>query len=174
MSTTKKTKVKAPAAVAVPQTRDDCAAMIRTLGDRLRDIAREELQMNDAIAVITAERQPRIDALREQTKGLTSAIQTWCEANREALTDGNKVKFANLITGEVTWRARPPSVRVQSADAVIETLQRLGLDRFVRTKEEVNKEAILNEPDAVRGVAGITVVSGVEDFAVTPFEQEAS
>lgn len=173
MSTPKKTKVKAPAAVAVPQTRDDCAAMIRTLGDALRETSRQELEMNDAIAVITAERQPAIDALRAKTKALTTAIQTWCEANRDSLTDGGKVKFANLITGEVTWRQRPPSVRVTGSDDVIQTLQRLGLERFVRIKEEVNKEAILNDPDAVRGVAGIAVVSGVEDFAVTPFEQEA-
>lgn len=171
---TPKSKVKAKAQVCVPQSRDDCAADIRKLGDVQREITRAELSMNDAIAVITAQHQPQLDALREQAKNISAGIQTWCEANRETLTDGGKVKTANLITGEVNWRTRPPSVRISSSETVIETLQRLGLERFVRTKEEVNKEAVLAEPDAVRGVAGITLVSGVEDFAITPFEQEAA
>ena len=55
-------------------------------------------------------------------------------------------------------------------DAVIEHLKSLGLQRFVRTKEEPNKEAMLAEPDAVRGVAGITLNTGVEDFTITPFQ----
>ena len=101
-------------------------------------------------------------------------MQGFCEANRSELTNGGKVKTANLITGEVQWRQRPPSVSVRGAESVIETLVRLGLNVFVRTKEEINKEAILNEPDAVKGVAGITVVTGVEDFVITPFEQAAA
>ena len=42
-----------------------------------------------------------------------------------------------------------------------------------RVKIEPNKEAILNEPDAVRGIAGISIVTGQEDFAVVPFEAKA-
>lgn len=112
-----------------------------------------------------------MDALKEQLATLQDGVQGYCEAHRLELTDGGKVKTANLITGEVQWRQRPPSVSVRGSDTVIEMLKRLGLGRFVRTKEEVNKEAILNEPDEVRGVAGLTVVTGVEDFVITPFEQ---
>ena len=72
------------------------------------------------------------------------------------------------------WRQRPPSVAVRGADAVIAALKKLGLSRFVRTKEEVNKEAILNDAEAVRGVGGISINSGVEDFVITPFEAEVA
>ena len=34
-------------------------------------------------------------------------------------------KTANLVTGEVAWRIRPPSVRITGADNVVETLQRM-------------------------------------------------
>ncbi len=54
------------------------------------------------------------------------------------------------------------------------TLSRMGLDRFVRLKREPNKEAMLAEPDAVRGIAGVSIVTGVEDFIVTPFEVEVT
>jgi len=171
---TKPTKVKAKAATYVPQSRDDCAADIRKLGDLNREITRATAAMNDAIAEITAQHQPQLEALRKQANELATGVQTWCEANRDTLTDGGKTKTANLVTGEVSWRIRPPSVSVRGADAVMETLQRLQLTRFIRTRDEINKEAILNEPDAVRGVAGIAIVTGVEDFNITPFEQEAA
>lgn len=168
------TRLKAKAQAYVAQTKDDAAADIRKIGDLQRELLRATAEMNDAIAAVAHNYQPRLDTLGEQIKTLQDGVQAWCEAHRDELTDAGRVKTANLVTGEVQWRQRPPSVSVRGAESVIETLKRLGLAKFVRTKEEVNKEAILNEPDEVRGVAGITIVTGVEDFAITPFEQEAA
>jgi len=168
------TRLKAKAQVYVPQTRDEAAADIRKIGDLQRQFLRAQTAMNDEIAVITSASQPTLDEFKAQLTTLQEAVQGYCEANRAELTNDYKVKTANLITGEVQWRQRPPSVSVRGAESVIETLMRLGLNMFVRTKEEINKEAILNEPDAVKGVAGITVVTGVEDFVITPFEQAAA
>lgn len=170
-----KRRIKTPALTeAPPQTRDDCAIWIKDLGDINRELARAEAAMNDEIGQITERWQPGLDALKARRDAKLTGIQTWAEAHRDALTEGGKTKTANMITGLVQWRQRPPSVTVRGAEAVLETLRRLDLGRYIRTKEEVNKEAILNEPDGVRGVAGITLVSGVEDFVVTPFEQSTS
>lgn len=168
------TRLKTKAQIYVPQSRDEAAADIRKIGDLQRQALRQELAMNDSIAEITEKFQPHIDAIKEQLKTLQEGVQGYCEAHRIELTDGGKVKTANLITGEVQWRQRPPSVSVRGAEAVIETLKRLGFARFIRSKEEINKDAVLNEPDEVRGVAGLTVVTGVEDFVITPFEQEVN
>jgi phage host-nuclease inhibitor protein Gam len=165
-------KLKTPAQTYAPQTQDDCAADIKKLGDLQRDHARMTADMNDEIAVITKTHQPQLDAIKARTELLQKGVQTYCEAHRDSLTQGGKVKTANLITGEVQWRQRPPSVGVRGADAVIEMLKRLGLHKFLRTKEEINKEAILNEPDEARGVAGLSIVTGVEDFVITPFEAQ--
>ncbi len=129
--------------------------------------------MNDAIAEITEKYASQIAPLKTSIETLSKGVQGWCEANRDELTNGGKVKTANLVTGDVSWRQRPPSVSIRGVDAVMETLERLGLQRFIRTKQEINKEAILLEPKAVAGVAGITVKSGIEDFSIIPFEQEA-
>ncbi|MGX2038773.1 host-nuclease inhibitor Gam family protein [Methylocaldum sp. MU1018] len=170
----RKTRIKAPALAELPpQTREDCAVWIKALGDIQRELARVETEMNDAIGEITQTYQPQIDALKAKIAAKQTGIQTWAEAHREELTEGGKTKTANLITGLVQWRQRPPSVTIRGVDAVLETLERLGLSRFIRTKREPNKEAMLNEPEAVKGVAGISIVQGVEDFIVTPFEQEA-
>lgn len=167
------TRLKTAAREPSPQTRDETAATIRRIGDLAREQARTQSELNDAIAHLTERYQPRLDTLAEQIRALQAGVQTWCEAHRDDLTDGGRSKTANLITGEVSWRVRPPSCRITGAPAVIETLFRLGLGRFVRVKNEINKEAILNEPEAVAGVAGISIASGIEDFVITPFEIEA-
>jgi phage host-nuclease inhibitor protein Gam len=127
--------------------------------------------MNDEIAAITEKYQPGIDKVKATVESLQTGVQAWCEANRDALTNSGKVKTANLITGNVLWRQRPPSVGIRGVDAVLERLKKMGLERFIRTKEEPNREAMLNEPNAVRTIPGITIVSGVEDFVIEPFEQ---
>lgn len=164
------TRIRKTAQVYACNSREEAQIAIKHLGDLQREHIRLSTELNDAIARLTEAEAPRLDALRQRMDTLQAGVQTWCEANREQLC--GKSKTANLITGEVAWRVRPPSVRVTGTDSVIDLLKRMALGRFVRTKEEVNKEAILNEPDSVMGVAGIKVVSGVEDFIVTPFEVE--
>jgi phage host-nuclease inhibitor protein Gam len=165
-------KSKAAAAANIPQSRTECAMAIRVLGDRQREFERLRADMNDRIAHVTAEFQPQLDALSDLISPLQTGIQTWCESHRvDLLGEADRLgKTADLVTGEVAWRQRPPSVRISGADAVCDTLLRMGLGRFVRVKNEPNKDAMLTEPQAVRGIAGITIVSGVEDFIISPRE----
>lgn len=170
------TRLKSKAVSApVPQSKQEVAQAIRRLGDTKRELERLRSQMNDRIAAVAEEFGALMTPLADAIAAEQTGIQTWCEAHRVDLCgEGDKLgKTANLVTGEVGWRARPPSVRVTNADGVIETLIRMGLHPFVRTKQEVNKEAILADPEKVRGIAGIALVKGVEDFFVVPFEAAA-
>ena len=164
-------KLKAKAQTYAPQSKADCQADIKKLGDLQRDFLREQANLNDAIGSLTKAAAPRLTQLTERIELLQAGVQTWCEANRKDLCGTGKT--ANLITGEVAWRVRPPSVTIRGVETVLENLKNLGLERFVRVKEEPNKDAMLNEQDAVRGVAGITINSGIEDFTITPFEVSA-
>ncbi|WP_458066250.1 host-nuclease inhibitor Gam family protein, partial [Pseudomonas aeruginosa] len=76
--------------------------------------------MNDEIGQITERYSEPAEDLKKRLAVLQGGVQSWCEANRAELTDNNKVKYANLTTGEVQWRIRPPSVTVRGADAVLE------------------------------------------------------
>lgn len=162
-------KLKSTAqSAAVPQSKADVQRDIKLLGDAQREMVRMETLINDELGKLTKTLAPRIELLRMQITGLQSGVQTWCEAHRLEIC--GKGKSANLITGEVSWRQRPPSVTVRNAESVIDQLGQLGLTEFVRTKHEVNKDAILAAPEQVKGVRGITVNTGVEDFVITPFE----
>ncbi|MDD4946441.1 MAG: host-nuclease inhibitor Gam family protein, partial [Gallionella sp.] len=94
----KPARLKTPAQIYTSQSRDDAAADIRKIGDLQRDLQRVAAEMNDAIAHITSTYQPRLEAVNEQITTLQQGVQSWCEANRDDLTNGGKVKTANLIT----------------------------------------------------------------------------
>lgn len=168
----KKTRVKNLALVSSPQSMDECATYINDIGRINREIAANTAAMNDEIAEVTERYNANFNALKLKLKELQSGVQCWCEANRDVLTNGGKAKSGYFVTGSVQWRQKPPSVTVTGVDAVISVLKSMGLGRFVRTKEEVNKDAILNEKDAIKGVPGLVIKSGVEEFVIEPFEQD--
>ncbi len=159
------------AAFRVPQHRDEVIEAIAEIGRRQRERTRIETAMNDDLAKVREawERQaaPHLERIKELSRG----VQLWCEVHRDALTQGGKVKFARLASGEIKWRLTPPKVVIRALDAVVEALKQAHLDRLIRIKEEPNKEAILNEPEAVEGIKGITITQK-EDFVIVPFETE--
>ncbi|NSW85231.1 MAG: host-nuclease inhibitor Gam family protein [Syntrophobacteraceae bacterium] len=157
--------------VGVPQTREAVIEAIAEIGRRQRERDRIETEMNEELSAIKARYEEMARPHVEAVKALTTGVQIWCEANRNVLTQGGKVKYASFETGEVRWRTTPPKVIVRGVDQVIEQLRSLGLMRFIRLKEEVNKEAILSEPEAVVMVKGISIAQS-EDFVVEPFKVE--
>ena len=158
----------------VPQSTDDCDDMIRALGDVRREIARIDADMGDKLAETKEKFETRAQPLKEKAEELLGGVETFCAANRDRLTNGGKVKFATLKNGEVKWRVRPPKVTVRGKDNILDALRELGLSRFIRVKEDINKEAMLEEPDAVKSIKGLTIGSEGEDFVVEPFESSLS
>lgn len=158
----------------VPQSQNEADTMIKELGEARRRIARVEADMNDQLAKIKEKFEAKAADDKDIAKQLISGVEDWCSANRNEITNDGKVKFAKFGNGEVKWRTRPPRVSIRGVEAVLENLRNLGLQKFIRTKEEINKDAILNEPDEARSVAGISIGSEGEDFVVEPFEDELS
>lgn len=168
-----KTRIKAPAvAVAIPKSREETSAAIAEIGLVQRELTRIEAAMNDELAAIKEKWEAEADPLKLKIQSLTVGVQTWCEGHRGELLKGD-AKTAIFAAGEVQWRTRPPRAVIRGVEAVMDTLRRLGLSRFIRAKEEINKEAILNEPAAVAGISGISIEQG-EDFVIKPFEAQLS
>jgi phage host-nuclease inhibitor protein Gam len=158
-------------AYPVPKTKDETIEAIAEIGRRQRERVRIETAMNDDLAKVREAWEKQAAPHTEAIKALSAGIQLWCELHRNDLTQDGKTKTAKLASGEVKWRLRPPSVTLRAVDNIIATLKQLGLDRFLRIKEEVNKEAILCEPETVQHIKGITITQK-EDFVIVPFETE--
>jgi len=162
---------KAAASVLVPRSHDELSAYLGEIGAHERELQHIHAEMNAELASTKEGWERRAAEHTARIEALSNGVQIWCEAHRSELTNDGKTKTAVLPTGEVAWRTRPPSVRVTGQEVVLDALRRSGLSRFIRVKEEVNKEAILNEPAAVHSVPGISILQG-EDFIITPFEIE--
>ena len=164
-------RIKKSAAVTVPQNIDQANAYIAEIGDAARKIRQIETNMAGHMALVKDEYETMALPWKERIDNLTNGLQSWCEANRNNLTQGGKVKTADLPAGKVGWRLRPPRCIVRGSEAVVAYLRKMGLGRFIRTLEEVNKDACLNEADIARQVPGITITQS-EDFFVEPFDVE--
>uniref|UniRef100_UPI0021C7E07F host-nuclease inhibitor Gam family protein n=1 Tax=Escherichia coli TaxID=562 RepID=UPI0021C7E07F len=85
-------RIKSAAAAYVQQNRDAVITDIKRIGDLQREASRLETEMNDAIAEITEKFAARIAPLKTDIETLSKGVQGWCEANRDELTNGGKVK----------------------------------------------------------------------------------
>lgn len=161
--------LKTKAAARVPQTREECIADIAAIGQHQRDRQRIEAAMNDELAQVRERWEAQARTHADAIDVLSRGVQTYCEAHRDELTKNGKVKTFAFASGEVRWRDPPPSVALRGVEAIIASLKELGLDRYLRTKEEVNKEAILADPAAALAVKGISIQQ-VEDFVIVPWD----
>lgn len=139
------------------QTQDEVALAIKEIGDLEREQVRLSTLQADEKAAIDEKYTAKLTALKDKVKPLQKAVQAYCESRRDELTNGGKQKTAYFNTGEVQWRAKPPAVVAKGIDMILENLRNLGLFKFIRTKEELNKEAMLAEPEVARSIAGITI-----------------
>lgn len=169
-----KAKTKAKAISRVPQSREDAVWAIGRIGTLRREIEAHKSvadeQVREAGETLEAATAPLADELSQHQEG----VQVYCEANRLTLTNEGKIKYHDFGTGRINWRMRPPKVSLRGADMIIEACRKLGLTQFLRVKEDINKDAMLADPDKARLIAGVTISSEGEEFIIEPTELETA
>lgn len=167
-----KTKTKAAPALPIPADDTEAREAIREIGDRQREALRLQAEMNDQIAALHERYGALVAPINARVTALTEGLQLFCEVNRTRLT-GGKVKYAEFSTGKVSWRLRPAKVTLKKIEDVIEAIRKAGLgDRFLRTKTEVNKDAMLEDRTTASAIKGVSIGSDGEDFVVEPYETD--
>lgn len=167
-------KAKAKAMARVPQSREDAVWAVGRIGTLRREIAARKGAADEQIRAIGEEAEEALGPLAEELRQHEEGVQAFCEAHRLALTGDGKVKFHEFGTGRISWRLRPAKVTIRGVDAVIEGCLKLGLKRFLREKVEINKDAMLADADTARQIAGVSISSEGEDFAIEPAELETA
>jgi phage host-nuclease inhibitor protein Gam len=166
---------KAAAAVPIPQDDVAAATQLRLVGEISR--ARADIRAAAETSIASIQEMLAADdaPLKAQEAELAAGLEIWAAAHRDRLT-GGRTKTIRLTTGVLAWRARPPKVSVArgALQAVIAALAAAGLERFLRRKVELDKDAILKEPAAVAAVEGLSVASDGEEFVVEPFQMEGA
>lgn len=168
-----KTKTRA-SNLPVPQSDEDAAAAIAHIGELNRTVARIKADADDRIAAITRDAGERSAPLKEACTAAIEGLRIYCEAHRARLTRDDKTKTAKFATGEIAWRLRPRKVTLprtkEGIAELIGRLKKLRLKRFIRVKEEVDKDAMRDEHEVAGAVPGVSIGSAGEDFTVEPLE----
>lgn len=154
---------------AAPTAVEEVETLISELGRLQRESKRFETEMNDEIAKVKSAYEEVNRTNNDSITEITDRLYLYAERNREELLKGGR-KTVPFTNGEFSWRFAPNSVRVSSADLAIFNLKAAGLEQFIRTKEEIAKDMIKSDPDAIKGIKGISIKKGEEFFYVKPFE----
>ncbi len=158
--------------VVVPCDEGEANKAIARVGDCQRKIARVNQWLNDRIQKLKDEAEDKIRVISDEITNEVDGLFAFAQAHRDDLTDGGKTKTVKLPNGELAWRTTPPAVSVRGIQAAVENFERLGLHQFVRTKKEVDKEAVLRESELIEGIKGVSI-SQREEFVVKPAEADA-
>jgi len=163
------TKMKTDA-VDTPTTQGEAETLLKEIGALQNKVTSIESAMNNELVKVKEKHEVLAQPINNEIATKFHALHIYAEAHKSDLLKGRS-KTAKIAPGELSWRSTPPSCRITKQPVVIETLKRLNLQELIRTKEEVTKAAVLANPAAVEGVAGISI-SQREEFVAKPFASE--
>lgn len=153
-----------------PKDMREAAEYERKIGELLR-------QMNAASLIVEAKKRELDNSLeknttpiKEQVLEYARALYAFAEANRKELTKNGIVKTVQLDqAGDIRWYDTPGKVEFRAkASAILQSIRRLRLVRkFVRKKPELNKQAMLADPELALTIPGIEILR-IEKFSIRP------
>jgi len=153
--------------VAVPKSLDEAARFLAQIGEEQRATDKIRSGLNAKVDELKAKAMVEDEPHQEKISQLVEGLFAFAEAHRDELTDGGKRKTVEVPTGTFGWRMTPPAVSLRNVKSILESLRALKLKRFIRTKEEVDKEAMLKDPETAKTVKGVSI-SQHEEFVAKP------
>lgn len=157
--------------IAVPKSLDEAAQFLAQIGEEQRATDKIQSDLNAEVDKLKTKAMADIDPYQKKISQLIEGLFAYAEAHRDELTDGGKRKTVEVPTGIFGWRMTPPAVSLHNVKSILEGLKSLGLKHFIRIKEEINKEAMLKEPELAKTVKGVSI-SQREEFVAKPAELE--
>ena len=159
------------AVIPVPKNLEEAARFLAEIGQEQRATDKIRSGLNAKVDELKAKAMADDEPHQKKISQLVEGLFAYAEANRAELTDGGKRKTVEVPTGTFGWRMTPPAVKLRDVELILESLKSLKLERFIRTKEEIDKEAILKEPNVATTVKGVSI-SQHEEFVAKPSELE--
>ena len=158
--------------VIVPKSVEELTEFIGKIGEHQRGLDKIQTKLNNQVEEIKTRAVADSLTYQETIDQLFEGIYIFAESHRDELTEKGKKKTVTLPTGDLLWRLNPPSVSFRRGwdnDKVVELCKALDLPGFIRTKEEVDKEAMLKRPEVAETIEGVKIEQK-EQFVVKPSE----
>lgn len=123
-------------------------------------LAKKEADLNSRIQSLKEKYDAETADVRAQKNLIEQDIQAFCLQNK---ADFLKQRTKKLVHGVIGFRTNPPKVNILNrkftTKTVLEFLKKLFEDRYVRMKEEIDKESIL--ADYSQGIIDDSKLAGV-------------
>lgn len=166
MATVTKHRIK-KSPIEVPGSLDHAAFFVSRVGNCQRRIDEIELAFKEKVARLEEAMAEELGPLAEERERLMDGLVLFAQPKRDLLIAEAGKKTIDLPTGKILWRFTPPSVGTRDTKKAVETLKSLGLDEYVRVKEELDKEGLLADREELDPIPGIKFTRS-EEFVVVP------
>lgn len=167
-------KLSAPAI----QTREEMERLVGEICALTLERRGIHTEMDERITLIRTEYEGRLAQIELEFERQIALARDWAEANP---SEFGKFKSLDLVHGTVGWRTGTPKLKTLTGwtwDRVLEALKNIPkfAARYIRRKEEVNKDALIADrealqPEDLRAI-GVKVVQD-ETFFIEPKIEEA-
>ncbi len=123
---------------------EDANQTLAEIAKREAFIARKEAEMNEKINKLKEKFEEATKQTKTERDMLVKELEAFAMLNKSAFAKHRNVK---LTWGEIGFRTTPPKVhqlnRKYSVKTSIELIKKIFSGKYIRTKEEIDKEHIL-------------------------------
>jgi phage host-nuclease inhibitor protein Gam len=147
-----------------------CAETIAAIGALDRKLARLQSELDEQVAKAKADYEAKAGPLRDDRETAEAQVRAFCEARRDSLCEGDS-KSIEFATGEAGWRMGQAKLEVESKrlPEILKALMVPKLKHLLRFRDpEIDKRAVLKQPELVKGLKGLKIVPAEESFWVKP------
>lgn len=157
--------------VYVPKSRDEVSALITMIGEHQRELEQIQTKVNKQIEKIKNQIIEYSSFHQGEIDKLFESIYIFAQEHYNELTEKGEKKTVHFLSGDILWRMTPLAVSVapRNVKKAIEWCKSHGLKRFLRIKEELNKETMLREREVAEKIWGVNI-GQKEQFVVKPSE----
>jgi phage host-nuclease inhibitor protein Gam len=164
-------RLKKKTAESLIETQQDFERLIGEITEGT--IVQRQLQnaMDEELAAVRAKYERELPGLEREIGEKLSLAQEYCDAHRDLFPkDRKSIEVLHAVVGYRTGTPKLKLARGWTWDRTLEKLQANRVMRWIRTKAEVNKDAILTDRDATPAVLEVYGVRIVQDetFYVEP------
>lgn len=128
-------------------------------------------EMNAEIQAIQKEYEPSLKSAEKEIKQKTALVQDWADRNPAEFSAKKSIDTVRAEFGYRTGTHRVEPLKDWTFAKILEKLQELGRKAFIRTKYEINREAIIEKRNTLtteeKNKMGFAIVQD-ENFYITP------
>jgi len=158
-------------AISVPQNIEEAGGFLRKMRELEKEMQVVQIEVDEKVAEIREKAKVKIKARQDIIQQYFEGIFIFAQARKEELTEQGKRKTVTIPPDCFGWRYTPEKVVLEDEEAIMAELKKLGQAKFIRVKEEINKEAMHDDKELALTVKGVSFEQH-EEFVVKLAEVE--